>query len=49
MENYKRLQIVMSELIELQWTCKGMIGDKKKWDVYEQMIQQARQLQLLEK
>jgi|GEM_PF-6128043 len=49
MKDYNRLQLVMEHLIDLQWTCKGMIGDKKKYDVYEQMINQARQLQLLEK
>ena len=49
MENYNRLQLVYEHLITLQWTCKGMIGDKKQYDVYEEMINQTRQLQLLEK
>jgi len=49
MENKKRLEIVIYQLIELQWNCKGMLDNKTKFDVYEEMIRQAKKLQLLEK
>lgn len=40
----QRLSNLLSELIELQWTCKGMINGKKKYDVYEEMINQVSDL-----
>ena len=42
----ERLQIVMSELIELQWEAKGRLNGVSKFDIYEDMIKQVRKLQL---
>lgn len=40
----ERLQNVLSELIELQWTCRGVVGDQTKYEVYENMIDQVGNL-----
>ena len=41
----ERLSNVLNELIELQWTCKGMLNDKtSKREVYDDMIKQVSYL-----